>query len=386
MEHMWDVPAVGYYKINVHCEISTVPSAVGNSVAAGVIIRDRGGEKAWGAQGPMNHLTEEQAIMAGIQAAVVHAKEKGWELTHIETTHRGIFELISDQDQFIIPEELLEAFRLFNSVHANHQVQEVQDPIVRKISLIPDHMNSVAIYLADYGLHHSHDLVELPGKTTVGNLQYLLDRDMGLVFAEPGIELVENMGLGEVIDDAPPPPPPNRKRKAEALCIECGSVGMHIPARAFRASEVPSVALSHPAFAHARKGKAKDYETYSFYDNGAFTRRAIEVLNSGALLQFHPSFGESELNLEAHVMNGFCVKDILHHACLDTLGMVQFMLEDSFAQAPADGDHDSDLMPYDQVEAALDFDDAVVPVLVEAGMPGASAAVIKEPGFGASCS
>ncbi|KAL1826922.1 hypothetical protein ACET3Z_005334 [Daucus carota] len=358
MEHMWDVLVADFFKINVQCEISTVPSSVGNTVAIGVILRDEGGEKVWGAQGPMNHLTEEQALMAGIQAVVVHAREKKWELTRIETTNRDIFDLISDQDQFIIPEELLEAFRLFNSVHANRHAQW---PNARKISLIPDHMNSVAIYMADYGLHNSTDFVELPGKKTVGNLQYFLDRDMAFFFTEPGIELVENMGLGEVIDDAKPPPSLNHKRKVSDLCIECGcSMVKH------------------------NQGKVTGYEAYAFYDDGAFSRRAIEVLDSGALLHFAPSFGEAELNLEAHVKNGFFAKDILHHACLGTLRMVEFMLGDSFAQVLVDGGNASDLMPFDQVEAALGFDDVVVPVLVKAVVPRADATDDKGPGSGVS--
>ncbi|WOH04061.1 hypothetical protein DCAR_0623467 [Daucus carota subsp. sativus] len=345
---------------NVHCDVLAAASALGNSVAIGVILREEHGKKVWGAHGPMNHLTEEQAIMAGIQAALVHAKEKKWDLVLIETTNRDIFDLISDQDQFIIPEELLEAFRVFNSLHANHHVL-AQAPASRKISLIPDHMNYVAVYLADYGLHHLSEFVEMPGDASVGNLQFLLNQDMGLVFADPGFEMVQHMGLGEVDNAEPPPRPLTRKRKHGVLCEECGSVMGKQPST--RVSPFLDPFMPSRAF----KGKNTGYESFAFYDNGVLSQSVIVALESGALLRFSPAFGETELNLEAHVKNGLCVKHILHHACLGTLGLLEYMLEDSFDHVLA-GEYGIELMPFDQVEAAMDFGDAVVPVLDESGL------------------
>ncbi|KAL1811539.1 hypothetical protein ACET3Z_021604 [Daucus carota] len=106
-------------------------------------------------------------------------------------------------------------------------------------------------------------------------------------------------------------------------------------------------------------GKTTGYETFAFYDDGALSRRAIDILDSGALLKFAPFFGDAELNLEAHVKNGFFVKDILHYACLDTLGLVEFMLVDSYIQDFTAVPDDSVLLP--------GLDDAVVPALDEDG-------------------
>ena len=200
MEFMWDVPGPDVYKINVHCEISAAPSPIGNTVAIGSIIRGPAGEKCWGLEGPLNHLSEEQAIMAAIQAACVFAHEKKMELTHIETTNVVIFELISDQDQFIIPPELLESFRLFNSLHANNNSGGAN---TRQISWIPHHMNSAAVFMAKHGMQNLSDLVKLPDASTMGNLQFFLDRDMGRVLPYPEVEVLPNLGLGEVVD-APP--------------------------------------------------------------------------------------------------------------------------------------------------------------------------------------
>ncbi|WOH13858.1 hypothetical protein DCAR_0933370 [Daucus carota subsp. sativus] len=59
MEFMWDIPDQDAYKINIHCEISDVPSPVGNTVAIASIIRGPTGDKCWGMEGPANNLTLE---------------------------------------------------------------------------------------------------------------------------------------------------------------------------------------------------------------------------------------------------------------------------------------------------------------------------------------
>ncbi|KAL1804570.1 hypothetical protein ACET3Z_027638 [Daucus carota] len=325
-------------------------------------MRDTRGKKVWGAEGPLNHMTEKQALMAGIRAAIVHAKEKKWELTLIETSNRKIFELISNQDQFIIPEELLEVFRLFNSVHANHPASNLDPDTVqnsRKISFIPDHMNSAAIYMADHALHNFSDFVELPGASTLGNLQYLLNRDIGLVIADPGVVLVQNIGLGEVVNEAHPPRP--LKHKRGEFCAECGQV---VPRQPSGLSGCSIVGTSAFQLLQANKGKASGYEAFAFYEGGAFSQHAINILNSGALVQYSPFFEEHELNLEAHVKNGFFVKDVLHHACLGTLGLVEFMLQDSYVQVTAEEMVGMDRMSTNQMIDSLGFDDAVVPVAV----------------------
>ncbi|WOH06468.1 hypothetical protein DCAR_0625896 [Daucus carota subsp. sativus] len=191
---------------------------------------------------------------------------------------------------------------------------------------------------------------------------------MGLVVAVPGFELVQNMGLGEVIDDAPPPRP--FKRKRVDTCDECGrNVVRHVPTRAISRDTGGSSSALINSFARQNfKGKTTGYETFAFYDDGALSRRAIDILDSGALMKFAPFFADVELNLEAHVKNGFFVKDILHYACLDTLGLVEFMLVDSYIQDFNAVPDDSVLMPFDQVGINMGLDDAVVPALDEDGV------------------
>ena len=90
MEQMWEVPDPGSYKINVHCSVSRHPLPNGNSLGVGVVIRDNHGVDLFKASGPLNNLTEEEAIFVGIQSACIHAQSKGWTVTHIETDNRDV--------------------------------------------------------------------------------------------------------------------------------------------------------------------------------------------------------------------------------------------------------------------------------------------------------
>ncbi|KAL1811510.1 hypothetical protein ACET3Z_021575 [Daucus carota] len=168
MEYMWDLPGPDYVKINIHCEVSANPSPL--------------------VENELEHI-------------------------HIETTNVGIFELISAQHQFVIPLELLESFRLFNFIHANQSPENV---IPRKISWIPDHMNSAAIYMAEHGMLHLTDLVELRGDATLGNLRFFLDRDLGRVLHNPEVVILPDLGLGEIMDSPPPSGPP---KQSGPVCI-----------------------------------------------------------------------------------------------------------------------------------------------------------------------
>ena len=155
----------------------------------------------------MNGLNEEQAIMAGIQAACVESVHKKWEKTLIETSNHNTFETISTQEHVFLRDDQLEPFRLFNTVHANHFKVNTTN---RKIIWIPTEMNSTARYLADYGLQHLSVFAETPG--WFDDLKYHVDRDMGMVLQAPIDEVAPNFGLGEVEDGPPPAPTLKRKR------------------------------------------------------------------------------------------------------------------------------------------------------------------------------
>ncbi|KAL1827848.1 hypothetical protein ACET3Z_006260 [Daucus carota] len=293
MEHIWEVPDAGFMKINVHCEISQAPLANGNTVAVGSIIRDETGRKMWGSLGVVNELLEEQAILLGIQAACIHCLKMIWEFTHIETSNIDVHETIRLQEHIVLNADHLEAYGLFNTVQANHYKQGITH---KKLSCIPQHMNATAKYMSEYGIRHMTCFAEAPGN--FGDLNYYLERDMGLVLASPIHELVPNFGEGEVVDASPPPPLPLKRRRE--------SINMPYP-DVF----VNSSLLKSRCFGFEGKGKEKMYKEFAFYDDGKLSARALEIIDSGCLNQITPVFAEKVIDLESHVGNGFFAKDVL---------------------------------------------------------------------------
>ncbi|KAL1811319.1 hypothetical protein ACET3Z_021384 [Daucus carota] len=290
MEHLWEIPESETVKINVYCVVVQHPSAYGNTKSIGALMRDEHGGKVWGAMGPFNDFTEEQAIMAGIQSACIYAQEHDLKL---------------------------EAFRLFNTVHSNNYVEGSTD---RRISWVPEHMNDAARYMAEYGLEHFSNFVEIPGPQPIGNLQFFIDRDMGMVIANPEIELLPNMGLGEVVD-GPPPQTMHCKRKHPCHFSSdlMGDMNSAFPADGY----LKDLALSPPSW---ELNPNPWVYNQSAAVNPAF--KAVEILESGSLLHYSDVFGDKNLDLEVHVANGMYAKDILHHAVLDTLGMFESKLVD----------------------------------------------------------
>lgn len=223
---------------------------------------------------------------------------------------------------------------MFNTVHANHDVEGVTD---RRISWIPDHMNTLARIMAEYALKNLTSFVELHGPQGFGDLIFYLDRDMGLVIANPDVELMPNLGLGEVIDGSPPRQPLKRKRCADDFVVPfefpaldgamCGPnvyASKLLKIRAMEDEDFVPQPLSGKckySMVTSSKDKEKSYEEYAFFANGSFTQKAIAVLDSGSL-HFSSVFGDPDLDLETFVGNGLFAKDLLQHACLDTLGLV----------------------------------------------------------------
>ena len=267
----------------------------------------------------------------------------------------------------------LEAFRLFNTVHANHYEEGKTN---RQISWVPEHMNDAARYMAEYGLEHFSSFVELPWPETIGNLQFFMDRDMGMIIANPEVELLPNLGLGEVVD--PPYPSPARlKRGYNYLNSDECNFFLESAFSTAAAEAIPPWVLSAPTWSNdpilakispfkpsaststdRGKGKAKMYEGYAFYENGTLSKRAVEILESGALLHFSDVFANRPLDLEAHVNNGLYAKDILHYAVLDCLGMFEHMLVDKHPfVADIVKKNELDLMPVSSVLSLMGYDD-----------------------------
>ena len=268
----------------------------------------------------------------------------------------------------------LEAFRLFNTVHANHYEEGKTN---RQISWVPEHMNDAARYMAEYGLEHFSSFMELPWPETVGNLQFFMDRDMGMIIANPEVELLPNLGLGEVVD-APSPSPNRLKRGYNYLNTDECNFFLEGAFSTFVAEAPPPWVMSAPSWsndpilakippfkpsastsADQRKGKAKMYEGYAFYEDGKLSNPAVEILESGALLHFSDVFANRVLDLEAHVLNGFYAKDILHYAVLDCLSMFENMFVDRHPfVADIVNTNELDLMPVSSVLSLMGYDDS----------------------------
>ncbi|WOH16103.1 hypothetical protein DCAR_0935652 [Daucus carota subsp. sativus] len=321
MDFTWETPDPGYKKINVFCEISEDPLLHEAIVSIGALARDSGGAQLWAALGLLPNLTEEQAIMSGIQSALIHAQKMGWELIHIETSNVEVYDTIRHQEHVFLNDEQLEIYSSFNTIYANHYNGK---KMKRVITSVPQRMNSSAAYLAHYGLTKRVVFGEISG--SVGDLGYYLARDMGMTLPFPSIEVQTNLGEGEVIDGSPPP----KKRKLDEQCCD------EMPRQAYR-----------------DKGKNKVLEHFSFNENGVFGQKAIRIMDKGKLGCYSSVFDNPEVNMNAAVGKEIYSRDILHHALLGTLKSV---IPKLYVSLPSLLGNDVDqLMSVDQVLDLLGF-------------------------------
>lgn len=111
MDNFWAPPEEWYVKVNVHFAPVDNALANGNTNGVGVIIRDSDGIKLWGAMGPMPGRTEVQALLWGVQSALVHCNNMGRHRVHIESTNRGVYDTIRRQEEQIVADDLQEVVR-----------------------------------------------------------------------------------------------------------------------------------------------------------------------------------------------------------------------------------------------------------------------------------
>lgn len=196
MDYLWEPPEGEALKINVHCITTAEPLPNGNNNSVGVVVRNKVGQEIWSAAGPMPGKSKLQATLWGIYHGALHCHELEKWKTHIETDHWGALEALSFQEEMPQQEDVQEVLRLFNTVHSNNFKIGTTE---REITRIPIVQNGTAAYLVRYGLEHMNSFAETPG--SFGEKQFMLDRDMGLLFdSHPPA----NFGMGEVIDgDAP---------------------------------------------------------------------------------------------------------------------------------------------------------------------------------------
>ncbi|WOG96850.1 hypothetical protein DCAR_0416188 [Daucus carota subsp. sativus] len=319
MEYFWEVADKDYIKINVHCVVSEVPLPNGNTLAVAAIIRDDNGDMLWGVLGVLPGLNEEQAILAAVQAACIHANEKELHKIHIETDNERVYDTLRLQEQILLEEEQLDAYRAFNTLHANnYKVGTTKKSILH----VPLHMNSSAEYMARYALENLKVFVET--SKPFGNLDFFLQRDMGKVLPHP---IYEFLGDGEVIDG--PPPPPVKKRRLSPFqnlhfghSLDFSGSSVFDGFSPFQGLErCVRLAKKQEGWEREkqRKGKGKLLEDYSFNKNGLLSKEAISLLNDQKLSALDSIFRGSEVDMESVVFGGVAVKEILHKALTGSL-------------------------------------------------------------------
>ncbi|WOG81429.1 hypothetical protein DCAR_0100576 [Daucus carota subsp. sativus] len=233
-----------------------------------------------------------------------------------------IFDTIRFQEEFQIPEELQEAMMLLNSLYANNFEEQKS---ARIVSWIPVEQNQSAHYLADYGLANVNLFGEVP--RTLGNLQHFLDRDMGI--AVP-FDVMDNLGMGEVVDADPPPKPvhissphvdsafPTLEHNTllDLFHAFISQEGFKSKAQSMGSFVFPKhgSTLAVPTDTSSLKGKGKMYEKASFNGNGVLSSAAVEVLESGSLNHISEVFAQSSVNLDVQVFQDVSAKEILDQA------------------------------------------------------------------------
>ena len=331
MENIWNSPAINFVKISVHCVILELPLPNGNSVAVGIIIRNNRGKKLWGAMGPLHGMTEAEAIIWGMHAGAVQALKLGEQKVHFDIDNEDVYDVIRFQDEIVVVDELVEPLSQFNTLHNNHFNNGLT---ARRLSWVDVEMNRVAEYMATYGLENLKTYVEIPGDKVFGDLQHLMDRDMGLAPPDQMVEAVEVFGLGEVIDGPPPVIPPVPKplhplappvrpcapKRAKNLSLGPASplpavgrknltLNVNLCLNSGLASGMPRPIPNQVN--SSSKGKEKVLSGYSFNKDGLMDKEAIRILDSGELIGCSKDFEKNPVDLEAKDSNGRALKDIL---------------------------------------------------------------------------
>ncbi|KAL1824200.1 hypothetical protein ACET3Z_010978 [Daucus carota] len=309
MDPSWVPPEEDFVKINVHFNSAEVPNLIGNLNGVGSIVRDGSGSKLWGGAGPMPGMTEVQAIIWAFQ----------------------------------------------------------EDETERIISRIPIEQNRTAEYMARYGMENVGFFVETLG--FFGNLEFFLDRDMGLDIL---FEVMDNMGLGEVIDEEIVDEEEVEVERVENLDEEmagndeeemnggveeemfggdeddnfydfwdlvCPNAEMQVgpPEPQGKKAIIPApCSVKRPLLLKDKvdpiasppgcmgtssqrgnvisKGKEKLYSGFVFNDNGLHSEPAMHILDGGLLKEYSAVFEEEIIDLESTVWEGCKAKDLLEQA------------------------------------------------------------------------
>lgn len=84
---------------------------------ARTIIRNLASHKLWGAIGPMNDQTEVQALLWGLQSALVHLDKVCIDNIHMETMNRVVFDNIRLREHINFPDDLRGVINQFDALY-----------------------------------------------------------------------------------------------------------------------------------------------------------------------------------------------------------------------------------------------------------------------------
>lgn len=115
MEIAWRITDEGVIKINVHNVARDEQLHVRNLNDVGVIARQ--GQTIWAALGPLNDMTEQEALTLAEQSRIVQAVGRGFSRVHIETVNSEFHDTMRIQEFIFLPQDLVEAFRLVNTFY-----------------------------------------------------------------------------------------------------------------------------------------------------------------------------------------------------------------------------------------------------------------------------
>lgn len=189
MELVWENPEEGFAKINIHFVEATAPLLNGNLNGLGVVVCNVAGAKLWGVTGPVRGMIELPPITWGARAGTLDALSLGFHRSHIDLDNKEAYDTLRVQEFIFLPPDLEDAFGQFNTLFSNHFIEDIT---ARQVSIMPETRNSTAIYMEIYGMNNLSALVQDPG--VFANLQYILDRDMGMILPSPEFDLMENFG------------------------------------------------------------------------------------------------------------------------------------------------------------------------------------------------
>lgn len=290
----WENLGEGHAKINIHFVEFAEPLQNGNLNSLGIIVRNVAGVKLWGAACPVKGMTELPALIWGVQSGILASMSLGFHKTHIELDNREAYDTIRVQEFIHLPPDLEETFGQFNTLFSN---QFVEDMTVRQVSVIPVERNATARYMASYGMNNLKVLVQAPG--VFGNLQYYLERDMGMILPYPEFELLDNLGEGEVINFSPPEPPTWIMHNNFAIVSPLidGAINCN--------AEMTIEMI---------KGKGICLTGYAFMQGGLITHKAQRILNEGILIPFLKEFSNKVINMDKDIFKGVYARDLLDSA------------------------------------------------------------------------